>query len=336
MPSFISSSEPSRPDPRAATRALAVLLSGLLLYGLALETASRAAFSRVSRIRGRIERDFREAGALRPVGRDGAPTLLFVGNSLLLHGVDREAFRKRLAPALVATLLPIENTQYEDWYFGLKKLFAGGARPSVVAAAFTPRQFLSRATDGEYFARLLMSPRDLLAVKRVSELDNTATSAYFFANVSDWLGSRGQIRNWLFFRLFPGFERAAALFSPPRTPLPPTAAVVAEALPRLRALNLLCRYYGARLVLVVPPAASESAGAFELQAAAAAEGLTVLVPMRSDELLAEDYSDGFHLNARGAERFTPRVADALLRTLIRGRNGAPAQRIATDKVGVAP
>jgi len=288
-------------------------LSGLLVYGLGLETASRVVFSRVSRIRGRVERDLQAARALRPIGAGGKPTLLLVGNSLLLHGVDRAPFQRRLAPALDATVFPIENTQYEDWYFGLKTLLSGGSRPSVVAAAFTPRQLLSPMTDGEHFARLLMSPGDLLAVQRASGLDNTAASAYFFAHLSDWLGFRAQIRSWLFFQLFPGLEKAAALFPGGRPPLPRSSDMVAEVLPRVRALDLLCRFYGAKFVLIVPPTTTESAGAVELRTAAVAEGLSVLIPMRSDELLADDFTDGFHLNRRGAERFTPRVADVLIR-----------------------
>lgn len=335
MHSSTSNSEPATADAKSATRALAVLLAGLVAYGLALEGASRFAFSRVSRIRGRVERDLREARALRPRGPDGKPTLLFVGNSLLLYGVDRAAFQRRLEPRLDATLFPMENTQYEDWYFGLRTLFAAGARPAFVAAAFTPRQLLSPAVNGEHFARLLMSPGDLLAVRRESGLDNTGASAFFFARYSEWLGSRAQIRSWLLFRLFPGLERAAALFPPPKTPLPPPERVAAEVLPRIRSLDGLCRYYGARLVLVIPPTMTESAGAQEIQKVAASEGLAVLVPARGGELGPEAFSDGFHLNPRGAERFTPQVADALLRAIDPGGPKAP-ERVASGGDGELP
>ena len=314
MPSSTSSSE-----RRDATRAIAALLIGLSAYCLALDIGARAGFARVSRIQGRVARDLWTARALRPRASTGEPTMLIVGNSLLLHGVERESLTRRLAREYQVVLLPIENTQYEDWYFGLRRLFADGARPAIIGVALTTRQLMSSTTFGERFARLLMRPADLLEVKRASDLDNTTASAYFFANLSEWLGSRGEIRSWLFFKLIPGLEEVTALFPPKKADLPPSAQVAAAAMPHLQALDRLCREHGARLVVIVPPTLSEDGASAAVQAAAAGAGIAFVVPMRPGEISSGDFLDGFHLNPGGAARFTPRLGEALLAALrIRG------------------
>jgi hypothetical protein len=308
-------SSTSNSDLRAATRAIAVLLTGLFLYCATLEFVTRRGFSRVSRIQRRIYLDLTAARSLAPRVSNEQPTMLVVGNSLLLDGVDRASLKKELSPNFQVTFLPVENTQFEDWYFGLRRLFAEGSRPSIVVVCLSTRQMMSRATDGEYFAYYLMQGRDLLVVKRESQLDNTMTSAYFFANRSDWLGSRAQIRNWLLQAIMPNFEHLIGFF-PGKTPLmPPKEQVVAGVLPHLLALDQLCKSNGARLVVIVPPSLSRDDASAEVQDSAAREGIPVLVPLRHTDVTPDDFHDGFHLNARGAARFTPRLASELLQKL---------------------
>ena len=310
MPSSTSNS-----DLRAATRAIAVLLTGLLLYCAGLELVTRKGFSRVSRTQRRIYQDLSDSKSLAPRTSNRQPTVLVVGNSLLLDGVDRVSLKKDLAPNYQVTLLPIENTQFEDWYFGLHRLFAEGSRPGIVVICLSTRQMMSRATDGEYFAYYLMQERDLLAVKRESQLDNTNTSAYFFANRSGWLGSRAQIRNWLLQEIMPNLEHLIGVFPGKTPPMPPKEQVVAGVLPHLLSLNQLCNSNGIRLVVLVPPTLSHDDASAEIQDAAALEGIPVLVPLRPSDVSPDEFHDGFHLNPRGAARFTHRLASDLLQKL---------------------
>jgi hypothetical protein len=299
-------------DPRAATRAIAVLLTGLFLYCATLELVTRKGFSRVSRTQRRVYEDLTAAKSLAPRASSEQPTMLVVGNSLLLDGVDRASLAKELVPNYQVALLPIENTQFEDWYFGLRRLFAEGSRPSVVVVCLSTRQMMSRATDGEYFAYYLMQGRDLLAVKRESQLDNTNTSAYFFANRSDWLGSRAQIRNWLLQEIMPNLEHLIGFFPGKTPPMPSKEQVVAGVLPHLLALNQLCNSNGTHLVVVVPPTLSHDDASADVQDSAAHEGISVLVPLRPSDVTSGEFHDGFHLNAQGAARFTHRLASDLL------------------------
>jgi hypothetical protein len=308
-------SSTSNSEPRAATRAIAFLLAGLFLYCATLEIVTRRGFSRVSRTQRRIYQDLAAAKSLAsPVSND-PPSILVVGNSLLLDGVDRASLKKELATSFQVALLPIENTQFEDWYFGLRRLFAEGSRPTVIVVCLSTRQMMSRGTDGEYFAFYLMQGRDLVAVKRESQLDNTMTSAYFFANRSDWLGSRAQIRNWLLQVIMPNLEHLIGFFPAKTPPMPPKEQVVAGVLPHLLALDQLCKSNGARLVVLVPPTLRSDDASADVQDSAAREGIPVLVPLRPTDVTPEDFHDGFHLNPRGSARFTQRFASALLEKL---------------------
>jgi hypothetical protein len=308
-------SSTSNSDLRAATRAIAVLLTGLLLYCAGLELVTRKGFSRVSRTQRRVTEDLTTAKSLAPRASNQQSTILVVGNSLLLDGVDRVSLKKDLAPSYDVALLPIENTQFEDWYFGLHRLFAEGSRPSIVVVCLSTRQMMSRATDGEYFSYYLMPSRDLLAVRRESQLDNTNTSSYFFANRSAWLGSRAQIRNWLLQEIMPNLERLIGFFPEKTPPMPPKEQVVAAALPHLRALNQLCISNAARLVVMVPPTLRHDDTSAEIQDSAAREDIPVLVPLRPSDVTPDEFHDGFHLNPRGAARFTHRLASDLLQKL---------------------
>lgn len=310
MPSSISNSE-----PRAATRAIAILLAVIFVYCAGLELVTRRGFSRISRIQRRIYQDLSAAKSIAPPVSNDPPAMLVVGNSLLLDGVDRASLKMELAPNYLVTLLPVENTQFEDWYFGLRRLFAEGARPSIVVLCLSTRQMMSRATDGEYFAYYLLQGRDLLAVRRESQLDNTMSSAYFFANRSAWLGSRAQIRNWLLQAVMPGLERLIGYFPAKTPPMPPKEQVVAGALPHLLAMDQLCKSNGARLVVLVPPTLRSDDASADVQSSAATDGIPVLVPLRPADVTPDDFHDGFHLNSRGAKRFTHRLASELLEKL---------------------
>jgi hypothetical protein len=308
-------SSTSNSEPRAATRAIAVLLTGLFLFSATLEVVTRRGFSSVSRTQRRIFQDLSAAKSIAPSVSNDPPTILVVGNSLLLDGVDRASLKKELAPTYQVVLLPVENTQFEDWYFGLRRLFAEGSRPSVVVVCLSTRQMMSRATDGEYFAYYLMQGGDLLAVKKESHLDNTMASAYFFANRSDWLGSRAQIRNWLLQEIMPNLERLIGFFPGKTPPMPAKEQVVAGAVPHLLSLDQLCKSNGARLIVLVPPTLTHDDASADVQDSAAREGIPVLVPLRPADVSPDEFHDGFHLNPRGATRFTHRLASELLQKL---------------------
>lgn len=310
MPSSISASEKLN-----ATNATALLLAFLALYCIALEIVTRAGFARVSQIQRRVDNDKQAAIRLQPAYPGGSKTVLLIGNSLLIHGVEPTKLHQEMAPAYYSAVLGIENTQYLDWYFGLRRLYVEGSRPAAVVLFLTPRQLTSQEIDGEYFAHYIMQERDILRVKREARLDTTMASNLFFANISAWLGSRSMIRNWLLEELMPRVAQLTAYLPTKAAPLPPDRLVVDQSLRRLQEIQELCLINGSRFVLVAPPLRGSSDILDTLPAAAADQGITILIPFRGGELPAAYFSDGFHLNPRGAAIFTEKLGLELNETL---------------------
>jgi hypothetical protein len=293
-------------------QALKVLLAALLLYCCVLEVVAQAGFPRLSRIQRRIASGKRDALALQPTSAEGAKTVLLLGNSLVVHGVDTQLLHKEMAPRLQSNVFAIENTQYLDWYFGLRRLFAEGSHPGVVALCLSTRQLISKGTDGEYFAHYIMQGRDLLSVRKEAKLDVTTTSNFFFASHSAWLGSRASIRNWLLGELMPNVEQLTAYLPQQVSAMPSGDVVVGEGMRRLQTLEALCASHGTRFVLVIPPSMRPGDRSDELQAAAESVGIRVVIPYRAAEMPASYFEDGFHLNSQGAVAFTEKLALALL------------------------
>lgn len=312
MPSSISASE-----KRNATLAVAILLASMFIYACALEAVTHLAFPRIDHVWRIFRADHIAAISLRPSFEDKSATLLMVGNSYLEVGVNRDNLQREIAPAYSIAYIPMSGTSYLDWYFGLRKLFAEGSRPAIVGVCLSTRDLLSDSTYGESFAHALMLRNDLLSVKKASHLDNTMTTDYFFDSLSSWMGHRDEIHNWLLRKGAPGFNDLVPYLKPENQPLPPSDVILAKALPRLRALNELAQEYGARFFLLIPPTMDVRDASNELQAAAAREGILVLLPFQHAELPETAFVDGAHLNPQGAAIFTARLGPALLQSLVR-------------------
>jgi hypothetical protein len=306
MPSSTSGSEAT-----AANRALLRLALTLAAFALLLEFAARVVVPRISNIEGRLQTDSHAAATLEPRDSAGAATVLLVGNSLLLEGVDRGQLRHLMAPTYAAVELPVENTTYWDWYFGLRRLFAAGSHPTVVVVCMSGGQLLSDATDGERFAHTLMRLDDLRRVARVTHLDATTTSEYFFANLSAWLGVRAGVRNAVLQDWLPGAALLAQTLAAPAANGPPPRADAARLVERLAALRQLATDAGAQFRFVVPPLLPEEPVWTRAAAGIAGADVVVLIPLAAPPLTAADFADGFHLNAAGAQLFTARLGPQL-------------------------
>jgi hypothetical protein len=292
-------------------RALLILLLLLLSYLAALEVATRVLLPKISAGRHRQAVDSLAARELGP----GTDSVLVVGNSLLEAGIVREPFRAAMAPEYRVAVFPIEATTYWDWYFGLRRLFAEGARPRHVVLTMNVKQLLSNSTNGEPFARSMLRTRDLWAVSRATHMNAMAASNYFFANGSEWIGARASIRNALLERWLPQAPLLVAHFAGTNPAAATASPDLTTAVERLRSLQSLCAQHGARFLLLLPPSLNANDTAPLLAASATSSGLQVLMPFPPATMVATEFSDGFHLNAGGAARFTIETASALRRTL---------------------
>src|SRR5271168_369303 len=126
MPSFTSSSEELAAAPRYAQPICAAVAIFVLLL-CAFEAATRVGFTRVSAIESRTYTEYRGALAVR-----GSKSVLLLGNSLLLEGVDLDRLRALLQPEMTPRRFVIEQTNFPDWYYGIRRLLAEGSRPDRI------------------------------------------------------------------------------------------------------------------------------------------------------------------------------------------------------------
>lgn len=318
-------SSTSASDPKAAAWAIAVLLVAMTVYFVALEVAMRTVLPRISTTQRRIVQDATRAEALTARSAGGAPTVLLVGNSLLAQGVDRQELQQRLQPRYAVTYYPIEGTTYLDWLYGLRRLYARGARPTAVVLCMSARQLLSNGTDGDVFAYWLLQTRDLPGVVRDGRLDMMTASAYFFASKSAWLGARNGIRDYVLQQWLPRADVLAAhLTDVAPLPIVPNQQTLGRAIERLSRLRDVAQEHGSEFIYLVPPTLSTEDIAPEIAARARALGIQVLIPYRPGALSPTKFADGFHLNASGALDFSDRIAPALLGVLGEtGRDRSP-------------
>jgi len=315
MPLFTFNSESFR-----SSHAIVLLSLALLLYFAALEFVMQTVVPRASQVERRHNADHQAALRLSRHAPQGMKTVLIVGNSLLQEGIDRDKLREVSSSHYRVAVLPIENTTYLDWFFGLRRLAMEGSTPNVIVLCLNVRQLLSNSTNGEGFAHSMMWIGDILEVAKTTGLDSTSTSNYFFANLSAWLGGRWFIRNWVLEKWMPNAKTLVDLFTPRGAVTPiPLETIVEQTIQRLKKLQDLCETFGAQFVFLVPPAMSGADSLTKIQSAAAETKISVLIPFKPGEMPAAAFSDRFHLNANGARIFTERFAILLSESLARGR-----------------
>jgi hypothetical protein len=325
MLSSISSFD--RPTRRDVIR----LLLACVLVCLAVEAGAALLFRRISHIEGRRESEYRAALAIRRGQDHHRLSVLLAGNSLLLEGVDFPRLQKEAGPDLELRRIVVENTSYLDWYYGLRRVFKLGAQPDVVVLVLSPIQLISRSTDGDYTAHLLLDSRDMVELARDTGADRNRLSSIALSNASFFYGTRAEIRTWILGRILPRLSSLTQFFHA-KPPLPSPSAIREVAASRLAQMNRLCRKHEVRLIVVVPPT-PENRGTSEVLQAAADTGVVAVLPVSPGILAESDYSDGFHLNSRGAGVFTPALArdlrQNLLLTAVLEQEGASAPELLT-------
>ena len=296
------------PGSPAATRAVRVatvcLIALLALVPALAELAARYLYPRVSHIKQRILSDESETVSVAR-SPENDPSVLLVGNSLLLHALDYPTMKKDLAPNVHVVRYVIENTEYLDWYYGLRRLFAQGVRPSKVVLCLNLGQTLSHGVLSSSPWQLFRAG-DLLSISRDSGMDTTQTSNLLFSHYSEFYADREEIRNYLLNVADPPY--ADELHRLARRPpvYPSEEEMLGESRARLRQIDKLCRDNGAQLVFVIPPSLSNRDEL--LLKAGALEGVAVDMPVAYGTFGPDFYRDHFHLNDKGAAVFTEALA----------------------------
>jgi hypothetical protein len=274
------------------------------------ELSAAYLFPRISRVQSRLNTERRAIRDLH--SGSGCSAVLFVGNSLFEKGIDIPQMASEL-PGFTVKRYAISDTSYEDWFFGLRRLFAEGVRPQTVVVGLSASQLIVNRIEGDLSAHMLVRASDLPLLGRELALSNTALSDLYFAHFSAFYGTRTQFRKWLLGRVLPDIDLLGAAVRPPTRTLPDAATVELRATERLSAMNELCQKNGSRLILVVPPVPDHGADAIvaAVEEAGRRTGVPVLVPVRPGVMPPEMFSDGFHLNSSGAMQFTSILAAEL-------------------------
>jgi hypothetical protein len=289
-----------------------LLLLACALVCALIESGTAFEFARISRIEHRRETEYQRALDMHPA--EHATSVLVAGNSLLLEGVDFPALQQQVGPEFTLRRFVVEGTFYLDWYYGLRRMFASGARPDAVVLVLNPTQLASSAIGGDYTTHFLVDKADLLQFASDAGADRNRISSMALANISFFYGARAEIRNWILGKVVPDLPSLTRTFRP--GPKPPSAADTRELeIQRLQRLNQMCQEHGAELVFVVPPS-NEDIGTSALVHSASTIGVRILVPIAPGVLAPSDYSDRFHLSPNGASKFTPALAAGLRQVLL--------------------
>ena len=305
MPLSISDSK-----GRALAYAKALLaICAVLLVGF--ELSSYYLLNHFSLTYSRISLQYAQAVTMRRAGPGEPPSVLMVGNSLLLHGIQLDRLQSLTSGSMQIYPIFLEATGYYDWLYGLRRLFHEGARPDVVVVGVGVNYFLANSTRQDYAPMLFLDGRDTLALASDLSLDRTATSNLWLAHVSTFWDTRSAIRTQVLNHFVPHLEDLFLLASP-RPSIPEGREFEEIAIPRLQRLRELCESHGAKLILLVPPTLSSESAVSQMAYSARTVRVDVSVPIDPAALSAKFYQpDGMHLNHEGALLFTSALAKDL-------------------------
>lgn len=262
----------------------------------------------------RVSRQYAEAVTARPFGPGGPVSVLMVGNSLLLDGVDEQRLRQLTSGALRIYPIFFEDTGYYDWLYGLRRLFRQGARPEVVVVGLDANTSILDRVREEYAPLLLYDVGDILDVASDLRMDRTETGNLLLAHYSSFWSTRSIFRRRILRRLIPHFED---LFGWRENTLPGERDFEAVITSRMGILRELCEAHGARLIFLIPPKLFSDGAVDRMVGALQKAGVEASVPVDPAAFPANLYqSDGIHLNAEGAVPFTVALAADLSKRIL--------------------
>jgi len=295
---------------RAITYAKALVAICALLV-IVFELSSIYLLKHGSGTYARVSRQYNEAVSVRPSGPSEPPSVLIVGNSLLLHGIRLDRLDALTSSRMRVYPIFLEATGYYDWLYALQGLFRQGARPQVVVVGVGVNYFLEDGVRQDYAPMLFFNRRDTFAAASDLHLDRTAASNLFLAHESVFWDTRSPIRMQMLKRIVPHLEDLFSVVNQ-KPAIPEGSEFAAASIPRLRRLRDLCDQHGAKLIVLLPPTLSSEKAVSEMVDAGRSAGVEISVPIDPATLSAKYYQrDGMHLNSDGAVLFTSALAKDL-------------------------
>lgn len=256
--------------------------------------------------------------ALHLSASPGAPrSVLIVGNSLVLHGIDLDAMTATLGPSYVARKEAIVGSGYEDWLYGVLSLLDRGSRPSLIVLGFSPAALVQERTPVGRSAHLVWTTRNLARYTLDHRVGLTDASNLLLQHFSAFFALRDQLRQDARKVIVPGYADMSHDFFD-AAPIATSSAVdVPLATARLAELDSLCAARGVRFAYLLIPTRAPDDIRMEPMVVEAGKraSVPVLIPLPNDSLPPSDQLDGYHMNPTGAVAFSSRAGSALRKTL---------------------
>jgi hypothetical protein len=263
----------------------------------------------------RVSQQWADAVNVRPAMPGEPIPVLMVGNSLLMEGIDEKRLQDLTSTQVRVHPVLLEATGYYDWYYGLRRLFREGSRPQVVVLGVGVNSFLANSIRHDYAPLMLFDTRDVLGAASDLNLDRTATSDLLLAHASAFWDARSVLRTQILRHTVPHCRELFMLLRP-LPAIPPIPVFEATADLRLKRLRDLCQSYGARLVLLLPPAPYSADAIQRMKFSARQVNVETIVPIDPAALSVKYYQpDEIHLNSEGAALFTSAFAASLRQRL---------------------
>ena len=284
---------------------------------IALESLSAYMLKHHSVTYQRVLQQLNRAVEARPGGPGEPASVMMIGNSLFLEGVQVDRLQELTSKNFRIYPIFLEATGYYDWLYGLGRIFRLGARPQVVVVQLEANSLLWNRVRTEYSPMLFFDAPDLLHVSSDLGLGRTAESSLLLAHWSAFSSAHSVVRTQILRHTIPHFTELFNLLIQAQraTSSGPDTERIAEA--RLKTLRELCDAHGAKMILLAPPVPSSESAVRKLAGIAERIGVATLVPIDPKTLTAQHYEpDVFHLNAKGAALFTSaiaRISDQFLR-----------------------
>jgi len=298
---------------------------------IALESLSAYMLKHHSVTYQRVLQQLNRAVEARPGGPGEPASVMMIGNSLFLEGVQVDRLQELTSKNFRIYPIFLEATGYYDWLYGLGRIFRLGARPQVVVVQLEANSLLWNRVRTEYSPMLFFDAPDLLHVSSDLGLGRTAESSLLLAHWSAFSSAHSVVRTQILRHTIPHFTELFNLLIQAQraTSSGPDTERIAEA--RLKTLRELCDAHGAKMILLAPPVPSSESAVRKLAGIAERIGVATLVPIDPKTLTAQHYEpDVFHLNAKGAALFTSaiaRISDQFLRAASSPQAHGAASRV---------
>lgn len=248
----------------------------------------------------------------------GAPrSVLIVGNSLVLHGIDLNALAATLGSGYTARKEAIVGSGYEDWLYGVRSLLDRGSRPSLIVLAFSPAALVQERPPVGRSTHLVWTTRNLARYATAHRVGLTVASNLLLEHFSAFFALRDQLRQDSRKVIVPGYGAMSHDFFD-QAPIATNAVVdVPLAASRLAEMDSLCAAQGVRFAYLLIPTRAPDDIRMEPMVVDAGRraSVPVLIPLPNESLPASDQLDGYHMNSAGAVAFSSLAGSALRKTL---------------------